>query len=366
MALEDERLIVLTTPSKKDGVRSQVERAVETHGKHQDLLMKQVPHMEVAIELLKDGTGDLLGMSAFDWNDYDVEGLTILGALPRKEPTWVLVADDKPEYLVSGAILVCDHELIHRQILRMRYDLVIYTSADMAEKLGEAESYAQLDEEERWPWFEEQRKAGHIDGFIVPRSIHAGFKFKSRRHTLGLQREDKEQNRERFIPPPLYGFTLMVAREGFLSSNISTMLDPSAMLAFRLEGAILESLDPSLHEKVGIFVEQRKISTILKEANRLGDDTTQEFMLNPDGKPLKGGPRVEMMMETLNEEGSITASSERIVLPEDSHLGMVNLLKEFMILLTMMTSEHEGMKRIIPGMPDDFSDPSPPMFDLDG
>ena len=98
-----ERLVILTTPSRNDGVRLQIERAVSTHGKHRDLLLKQLPHMETAIQTLRDGTGDLVAMSAFDWHGRDVEGLTIAGLLPRKEPTWVLVADDKPEYLEQHA-----------------------------------------------------------------------------------------------------------------------------------------------------------------------------------------------------------------------------------------------------------------------
>jgi len=72
---ERERLVILTTPSRDDGVRLQIERAVQTHGKHRDLLMKQLPHMETAIETLRGGTGDILAMSAFDWDRFDVEGL---------------------------------------------------------------------------------------------------------------------------------------------------------------------------------------------------------------------------------------------------------------------------------------------------
>ena len=48
----------------------------------------------------------------------------ICAFLPR-EPTWVLVADDKPEYLPFGAKIICEKELIKRQLLRMREDLTI-------------------------------------------------------------------------------------------------------------------------------------------------------------------------------------------------------------------------------------------------
>ena len=138
-----ERLVILTTPSRNDGVRLQIERAVSTHGKHRDLLLKQLPHMETAIQTLRDGTGDLVAMSAFDWHERNVEGLTIAGLLSRKEPTWVLVADDKPEYLEQHARVLCDHELLRRQMMRMRPDLVLETMEAMVERLG-AVSYTHL------------------------------------------------------------------------------------------------------------------------------------------------------------------------------------------------------------------------------
>ena len=71
------RLVILTTPTKDDGVRMQIERTVGTHGKHRDLLMKQLPHMESAIQVLRDGGADLVAMSAFDWRQHEVAGLMI-------------------------------------------------------------------------------------------------------------------------------------------------------------------------------------------------------------------------------------------------------------------------------------------------
>ena len=361
------RLVILTTPTKDDGVRMQIERTVGTHGKHRDLLMKQLPHMESAIQVLRDGGADLVAMSAFDWRQHEVAGLMIAGLLPRKEPTWVLVADDKPEYLKQGALVVCDHELLRRQMKRMRPDIVTVTVAEMVKMLGEEEAFNQLEEEEQWPWFEEQRLLGKLDGFIVPRAVHAGYRMKSRRHTLGLQRDQSESNRERFLPPPLHGFTLLVARDGFPKASIKEMIDPSAELAYRLESAMLESLDPSLHPIIGLYVEQRKISTFLKKANQEGDETLLTSLVDPNKKKgvYKSGPRVEMLIETLNPQGTVTAACERIVLPENSHVGMVNLLKEFMELFTIMTSDHEATNRRMPGMPADFNDAKPRLMNMD-
>ena len=106
---EKVRLEVLTTPSNRDGVRRQIEKTIETNRNKFDFIMKQVPHMESAIEALKDGHGDFLAMSAHQWKNLSHDGLSIIGVLPRREPTWVLVSEDKPEYLQSKAVVVCDH-----------------------------------------------------------------------------------------------------------------------------------------------------------------------------------------------------------------------------------------------------------------
>ena len=92
---EKPRLEVLTTPSNYDGVRPQVENVIVKNRDSFNFKMTELPHMEVAIETLKLGTADLLAMSIEQWKTMDVEGLKISAFLPRREPTWVLVSDDK-------------------------------------------------------------------------------------------------------------------------------------------------------------------------------------------------------------------------------------------------------------------------------
>jgi hypothetical protein len=190
---------------------------------------------------------------------------------------------------------------------------------------------------------------------------------KGRRHTLGLQRDQTENNRERFIPPPLYGFTILVSRKGFPKAGVREMLDPSAELAYRLEAWLMESIDPKLRPIIGAYIEQRKISTFLKKASEEGDETLLNTLVDPNKKraAYKSGPRVEMLIETLTSDGTVTAACERIVQPENSQMGLVTLLKEFMDLLNVMTTDHEATKRNIPGMPDSFMEPKPRLMDLD-
>ena len=166
---EKVRLEVLTTASRNDGVRLQIERTIETQRKNFDFKLSQLPHIESAVEALKNGTGDLMAMSALDWRNLNVDGLEIVAVLPRREPTWVLVSDDKPEYLHQKALIVCDNELLRRQMRRLRSDLDILTSTAFAEKIGHLQAFLKLEKEERVHWIEECRQDELVDGFVVSR-----------------------------------------------------------------------------------------------------------------------------------------------------------------------------------------------------
>ena len=79
-----EYLVILTTPSRNDGVRLQIERTVGTHGKHRDLRLKQLPHMETAIQTLRSGTGDIVAMSALIGLSTMLRAWPLLAFCPEK------------------------------------------------------------------------------------------------------------------------------------------------------------------------------------------------------------------------------------------------------------------------------------------
>ncbi len=359
----EERLTILTTPSNGDGVRIHIEKMVEQRSKQLDLRLKQLPHIETAIEQLKQANADLVAMSALDWKKHNDQDLIISAILPRREPTWVLISDDKPEYLISGALIICNHPLIKRQLCRLRNDLKIISSDEFISNNNFEKPFEEMDEREIISWLEECRQNELIDGFITTRSLHSSLKFKSRRHTLGLQRDNPE--RTHFIPPPLHGFTLLIARKGFPVSQIETMNDEASIICHRIESNLFDSLPPSIRPIVGIFVEQRKISTIIREAKRSNDDTTIDSVINTEGKLTNSEVRLQMTIETLSSDGKVTAMCERIIPIEKSHMGMVNLLKEFNFLIEVMQTDHEELPRVISGMPENYNHSRKAILNLD-
>ncbi|CAI8413474.1 MAG: Uncharacterised protein [Candidatus Poseidoniaceae archaeon] len=351
--MKDERLVFLSTSSHGDGVRQQIERVLEQRSNTFNAVLRQAPTIDDAIALLNNGVGDLVAMSPENWNLYQSDNLAIVGLLSRREPTWVLVSDDKPEYLIKHARIVCQHPLIQRQMLRLRQDLNLLQKADVDVRLD-------VDSREEIERLEELRLDGEIDGYVVKRSQYNLLSGKARRHTLGLQKGSPE--RSHFVPPPLNGFTLIVGRVGFPKQRVEHILDPSAEFAYRIESALLESIPSDLVELTGIHVEQRGIGTILREAKRNNDDWTMSAMIDTEKKVRKSGTRVEMRIETLSVDGKVSACAEQVGPIEKHRIAMVNLLQEWGSVLTTLTSEHQATNRKIRNMPDEFHEERPAMM----
>lgn len=372
---EKPRLEVLTTPSNYDGVRLQVENLIVKNRDSFNFKMTELPHMEVAIESLKSGTADMLAMSIEQWKSLDVEGLKISAFLPRREPTWVLVGDDKPEYLPLNATVICPKKLIKRQLIRMRPDLLVY---DLREFLGLEKLSLDsevVDDGEGLELLEKMRNDGLIDGYVISRGQFSQIKSRVRRHTLGMQREKPSQEFERstFISPPLEGFTVLVSREGFPISVVKNLNDTAAETCYTVENAIFESLSDELKEICGIFVEQKKLSTILKQYVKLIDDSYAlkigENYLIPSKKKTRDlrtkwnpsrniiqGPRICIYFELLSKNSNVSLELVRIepILENRYDRGKNVLIQEIKFLVELLQQDHDELKRLINGLPEEY------------
>ena len=372
---EKPRLEVLTTPSNYDGVRLQVENLIVKNRDSFNFKMTELPHMEVAIESLKSGTADMLAMSIEQWRSLDVEGLKISAFLPRREPTWVLVGDDKPEYLPLNATVICPKKLIKRQLIRMRPDLLVY---DLREFLGLEKLSLDsevVDDGGGLELLEKLRNDGLIDGYVISRGQFSQIKSRVRRHTLGMQREKPSQEFERstFISPPLEGFTVLVSREGFPISVVKNLNDTAAETCYTVENAIFESLSDELKEICGIFVEQKKLSTILKQYVKLIDDSYAlkigENYLIPSKKKTRDlrtkwnpsrniiqGPRICIYFELLSKNSNVSLELVRIepILENRYDRGKNVLIQEIKFLVELLQQDHDELKRLINGLPEEY------------
>jgi hypothetical protein len=302
-------------------------KLVENPGYDLNLITKEVPHYETAIELLDDGKCDMIAVSGSWWYANHNRDLSAGIVLARREPTKVLVCEDKTEYIPKKGIIVVDSELLRRQMLRSRPDLEIRLVADM-----EGAPTADL---ERANWLEEKRIDAEIDGYVVKRSVHSALPFRARRHTLGLQRDSPE--RFRFVPQPLEGFTILLTRPDFPAKRFNQIIDAGAALSLRLEMMILDHVDSEMHDRLGLMVEQRKVATVLNEARKAGEDLSLKGIVTDKGVVRHGNTRIDIVMEALNPDGTVTASVEKVFPPEESHSAILNLLNDWNSLLSVMT-----------------------------
>ena len=372
---EKPRLEVLTTPSNYDGVRLQVENLIVKNRDSFNFKMTELPHMKVAIESLKSGTADMLAMSIEQWKSLDVEGLKISAFLPRREPTWVLVGDDKPEYLPLNATVICPKKLIKRQLIRMRPDLLVYDLRELLELEKLSLDSEVVDDGGGLELLEKLRNDGLIDGYVISRGQFSQIKSRVRRHTLGMQREKPSQEFERstFISPPLEGFTVLVSREGFPISVVKNLNDTAAETCYTVENAIFESLSDELKEICGVFVEQKKLSTILKQYVKLIDDSYAlkigENYLIPSKKKTRDlrtkwnpsrniiqGPRICIYFELLSKNSNVSLELVRIepILENRYDRGKNVLIQEIKFLVELLQQDHDELKRLINGLPEEY------------
>ena len=382
---EKPRLEVLTTPSSYDGVRLQIENAIVQNRDYYNFKMTELHHMEVAVESLKKGAADLLAMSINQWKSIDNEGLQISAFLARREPTWVLVADDKPEYLPYGGIVVCDKKLIKRQILRMREDLSILDMTSFLSTYFAEVDAESIDVNEELDLLEKSREDGLIDGYIISRGKFSQIKSRVRRHTLGMQREKPSQEFERskFISPPLEGFTVLVSRVGFPNPTLDRLNDKAAEICYSVENSIFESLSDELKQISGIFVEQKKLSTILKQYVKLIDDSYalkigENYLIpsskksrdsrtkwNPS-KDLIQGPRICIYFEVVGSDSKVSLELVRIEPLHDNKFdrGKNVLITEIKFTVDLMLKQHDELRRLISGLPEDYALPKSGLLKL--
>ena len=343
MSVED-RFEILLCPENGDGVNTHAQKFVDSSPDGLNLIAKNVPHIETAIELLLDGHGDIVPVSGKWWFQNRMKDVSASLVLPRREPTRVLVGEDKPEYIPKNGIIVADCEIVKRQLVRSRKDIKV----ELAEDLDGVPT----DLFERVDWLEKLKMKGEIDGFITTRALHSSLKSKPRRHTLGMQRQD--DTRARFIPVPLEGYTVMLTRKDFPASRFSKVIDFGAALSLRLELTILDSIEDRIRDKIGLIIEQRKVRTVMQDVGNRGKSLGSENPLKEwktfsgsqkQQGPKDSDPRIDVILETISTDGTVTTSVERVFPIDESHSGIQTLLVNWQQVLKVAREVPEEEKR---------------------
>ena len=317
-----EKLMIGICEHFDDGSQTQFKRLM--NGYDVEFLEFKSP-LDAAKSLL-NGDIDLAGISgssAFNLGfsaESNVSGLEISAYLPRREPTSVIVSKDKLDHLPRKGRVFANSELIRRQLKRFRTDLELCSKSDLnIEDLSQDNLIEKLDE---------LYENNDLDGYVLERSEWDHSEKNGRRHTLGMQIGNND-SRQRFIPPPLRGFSLLISRVGFPSSTFEELNDEHSRISFRVESKLF--LELGKDELLGINVSIRRISTIKKSLIEEGGLTSDildeklESLEKYDNAAEKQVQMVEVIMETLDEKGQITYSLEKKYLPNDDEYRIITI-----------------------------------------
>ncbi|MAS62155.1 MAG: hypothetical protein CMA34_00525 [Euryarchaeota archaeon] len=322
--MSEEKFVVGICKQFDDGSQQHFMRLLNGY----DVEFKEFENPTDVSKSLLEGNIDLAGLSglsAFNLGfsgTSSISGLEISTFLPRREPTLIMVSKDKINHLPRNGKIFADSELIRRQLKRFRPDFKLLGKKDL--DLNELDLSSIVEK------LDELHENNTIDGYVLERSEWNIFKKKGRRHTLGMQIEHDE-SKYRFIPPPLRGFSLLISRLGFPKNIFEDLNDEQSMISFNVESKLFLELEKN--DLLGLNVSIRKISTIARSLNEEGgliSDIIFEKLINLEktDELTNSIQMVEIILETLNENGKKTFSLEKKYLPNDDEFRILRILVE--------------------------------------
>ena len=276
-----------------------------------------------ALESLSEGEIDVLAAptSAIIGRETELadKGCHIVGARTPRRPSLVMVSPNRLMYQPKSAIIVSDSELIRRQLLRARPDIQVLST----NQVSASPEAVPLDSAARASWLAEMLDRQEIDGFISSRSEYENTGQTERRHTLMSQ--PKVRGAPHFIPPPYSDLIAIVCRDGFPHALSSKLTEPEGNTVLWVQSRIMGSLDPSLHDCVGLEVRHRQVGAILRQAEENRDLVLEQACHDPDGEIYHDEVRVEVRLETLSPDGRKTLSLERMVAMSEYQLSLIHI-----------------------------------------
>ena len=192
-------------------------------------------------------------------------------------------------------------------------------------------------------WMEDLRRAGEIDGFVIPRGVYEGANLVSRRHSLlpdGMNEGDPV-----FLPPAYSDLIVLLARNRFPKSISKEISEREGETCWWVQNSMLGSLDPEMLEKIGVLVRHRQVRSLIKQA-----EATR-------GEVIEDEVHVEIRLEFVSKGGARTIGLHRVIRHSDYESATIASLRDWETMI----------KEVSRDVPKDFhTDPeSPPFISLD-
>jgi hypothetical protein len=330
----NDRIVVGTLENPYCKVRSQLETLLQSHDSEDiDTSLSEESDFDDALGRLSNGEVDVLAVSASELigkeEQISMQGCLVIGAQTPRRPSLVLVSPDRLSYQPNSAIIVSEHEVVRRQLLRARPDLSAISPESFAE--GGVHGAIPDSNEERARWLGTILQRGEIDGFVISRAEYENSEQTERRHTL--MPFPKERGDPRFLPVPYSDLVAILARPGLPNTIAEWITEPEGNTALWVQSRLLNEMDEALHGVIGMQVRHRQVGALLRQAEDTRDLVLRQACHNPEGEIIEDEVRVEVKIETISADGRRTLSLERLVSYSDYQHAVITLLRDWDALM---------------------------------
>ena len=253
------------------------------------------------------------------------KGCQIVGARTPRRPSRILVSPNRLMYQPKSAIIVCEIEIVKRQLLRTRPDLVVI-HPDSVEDSIDCENVP-ADAISRSNWLGNLLRDGKIDGFISSRKQYDDSGQSERRHTL--LPFPQERGGPHFLPPAYSDLIAIVCRIGSAQELGNILTEPEGNTVLWVQSRVMGGLSDNTRNAIGIQVRHRQVGSLLRQAEEYRDIVLEQACHNPEGEIIEEEVRVEVRIETISSNGSRTIGLDRIVAKSEYQHATISLLRDW-------------------------------------
>lgn len=324
--------------SPTSNIRSTLSSHFESVGSEElEISVSSVVDFESGIKSLSGGALDLLAIPAIETMGRIQEigelGCQIIGARVPRRPSEVLVSPNKLLYQPKSAIIVSDSDLVRRQILRARPDILAVSSEMIP---GVDYEIPKSTNETKLNWLSDLLQASKINGFVISRAEYDDSNQTERRHAL--LPFPKERGDPHFLPKPYADLVAILSRQGFPLTLAEKLTEPEGNTILWVQSRVLGEVDGYFHDKLGIQVRHRQVGSLLRQAEAYRDIILEQACHNPDGDIIEEEVRVEVRMELISEDGSRTIAMDRLVVLSEYQYAVIGLLRDWKNLVDQSSS----------------------------
>ena len=253
------------------------------------------------------------------------KGCQIVGARTPRRPSPILVSPNRLMYQPKSAIIVCEIEIVKRQLLRTRPDLLVIHPESMEDSIGCENVPA--DAISRSNWLGNLLRDGKIDGFISSRKQYDDSGQSERRHTL--LPFPQERGGPHFLPPAYSDLIAIVCRIGSAQELGDILTESEGNTVLWVQSRVMGGLSDNTRNAIGIQVRHRQVGSLLRQAEEYRDIVLEQACHNPEGEIIEEEVRVEVRIETISSNGSRTIGLDRLIAKSEYQHATISLLRDW-------------------------------------